>query len=1683
MVRSTIFGKPKENEQTALEFIPVPDTICDGQYSRGTFFFTRDAAILPSDCLSITGNIPVTPQGLLSSAATSLMLSRLRNGDLNAALMARLEVAIAAYASLSECTTVKAFVGTLYLVLRTEYKGAITHGVFSAILEYLDLGESKEVDMQGEDELTPDWLTCLRTAGENWQLALTNPCMKRVHKLITMMVTMGVCGPVNMKFGNLSLFSVAAEREQVSAVNLADACFKTVTFLAESGYAAYSTSSFMPFLFTHENAVRLDHEYLELLDLCDYALPGNLERLTNTTPHEYLYRMQKCIDETSKMMDSLQSSIEKRLVMSRLQTLRSKLSEYMQLRVSGGLRVAPYAMYISGGSGLGKSDVTDILYKACGAFNDIDVGPDKVCTFNSDEKFMSSWKSYMTVLKFDDFSNTKSDFTAMAPTAMLIKTINNVREAAIKAELADKGKCALEPMFVTVNGNMIDMDVNAYSNCPASALRRGNIHLTCVVKPQFRKDDSQVLDPQKANEFYTVDGVVQQPPIPDLWDMTLYKSLVVSRQTPLLNGNGQANHEPEQVKFVPIVWRGKEMVNVPFAEVVDYCLEDSARHFAQQRALIERTEANAIMPVCSRCKKPHQLCACVPIEEPATETVVEDDEVLDSHAGSDFLRYVTTKSYKAWNAEQQQEQIRSSWSTLLDGPAAFLGKTISSFLHRNNENALKYGAYQLYALHHRHSDSLLSLVNQFENSFFTKWTNYLPSSWLKNKFLWNFVLETRVNTLAAELDAEFYGKWTRLRNWIFPVLWAGAWFGLTRDVVVPIASLTTTMVYSSVVHILQKFYVYDIAKERLMKEHADVPKLFKRIREKNGKYICGTIAAFAAAYAAYKVWQNVSFTTGQGMLSPETVEDLEARDKEVNIWKNVECSPRPVPEKRVADMSQLEETVSKATVFIRTNSYVSDAFLVSSNRMIVPNHVLQKSFERGGSDTITIEVIRRGADLVNHKFATIVSRDYVVRIGEHDLVLVDVPNSGSVKNNIGLFPDRLLETKTPMSMFYRSKEGEIVKYDAVATPKKSINNGLYDFGDAKSLRKFDGLDYNLSTTQDGVKAPAPTFDGMCASVVCIKAPTPYIGAFHLGGRTGTNYGVGATVLRSEIDAAMLTMANDGISTQCADASDVHESYGIQHITGNSIHAKSPLRFLGAGNLEIFGSCAGRSTPTSRVRASILSDDVTRIMGVPNTWGAPKFKGPDGQSAYHPWRESLQYSANPSAGVPPALLKRAKDDYVAQMKEAISDKYEYFKGEIKPLTNVQIVSGIDGKRFIDSMNLSTSRGFPLGGPKSQDVIELDPTADHACPRTLEDIHWKELEHFEEVAKTNTRVNVPFKACLKDEPTPIDKDKVRVFQAASMPLQMAMRKYFLPVARMMSQFPLLSECAVGINAHGPEMDQLFRHIKKMGKSRGYAGDYSKYDLRMPAQLVFTAFDVMISFAEMFPENYSPEDITIMKVIASEVACAVTAFNGDYIQFIGSNPSGQSLTAYINSIVNSLLHRCSFFAWGNGRMIKCRFKDFVALITYGDDYGGTVSKAIGYNNCDFVDWCKKYDMVVTPPDKKSAVVPYLDCDELDFLKRRPKFNPDLNLEMGILDEKSIFKSLHSNLRTDKATDEDVAASCINSALSEWFLYGKTVYDSRREQLKSVATAAGVEELAEGLALSYEERIDNFRSKYNWV
>ena len=69
-------------------------------------------------------------------------------------------------------------------------------------------------------------------------------------------------------------------------------------------------------------------------------------------------------------------------------------------------------------------------------------------------------------------------------------------------------------------------------------------------------------------------------------------------------------------------------------------------------------------------------------------------------------------------------------------------------------------------------------------------------------------------------------------------------------------------------------------------------------------------------------------------------------------------------------------------------------------------------------------------------------------------------------------------------------------------------------------------------------------------------------------------------------------------------------------------------------------------------------------------------------------------------------------------------------------------------------------------------------------------------------------------------------------------------------------LKSECAVGINSHGPEWDQMMKYLRSKNESKFLAGDYSKFDQKLPAQVLFAGLRILIDCA-----RYRDWDIVMM------------------------------------------------------------------------------------------------------------------------------------------------------------------------------------------------------------------------------
>jgi len=229
--------------------------------------------------------------------------------------------------------------------------------------------------------------------------------------------------------------------------------------------------------------------------------------------------------------------------------------------------------------------------------------------------------------------------------------------------------------------------------------------------------------------------------------------------------------------------------------------------------------------------------------------------------------------------------------------------------------------------------------------------------------------------------------------------------------------------------------------------------------------------------------------------------------------------------------------------------------------------------------------------------------------------------------------------------------------------------------------------------------------------------------------------------------------------------------------------------------------------------------------------------------------------------------------------------------------------------------------------------------------------------------------------------IGSDKVRVFFGASTDFKLILRKYFLPIVRLLSEIPLLSECAVGIDSHSPNWQVLMNHISTHGSDRIVAGDYSGYDQQLPLNVTQACMKILVLLAQDL--GYDDKSLIIMESMISDVTTPIVNYYGSLITLMGGNPSGQNLTVYLNSIVNSVLSRCAFFELRPSPSF-CYYRKYISQITYCDDDIGSVSSDCEwFNSIDKARILLTYGLTYTPPSKTGDHLKYMDLNEVDFLK----------------------------------------------------------------------------------------------------
>jgi len=793
-----------------------------------------------------------------------------------------------------------------------------------------------------------------------------------------------------------------------------------------------------------------------------------------------------------------------------------------------------------------------------------------------------------------------------------------------------------------------------------------------------------------------------------------------------------------------------------------------------------------------------------------------------------------------------------------------------------------------------------------------------------------------------------------------------------------------------------------------------------------------------------------------------------------NLQGSDECVPQPSDTEKVNPWKKsivipLEYTMkSKTTTFEQLCSevgkvichctayepdtgrrFVSDIMPVGRNVWIMNGHAIR------GKD-LEVEIITHSPQLIGGNFKSMISPINCHFVEDSDLVFVYLPAGGDRKDLSDYIPSTWLQVSGPSRLIYKDNTG------ALDTQSVHFNGTIVEVDDMRCKGY-------------GYKTQKPTFAGQCMSVLIADLRFPMIIGFHFAGKTGDRMGAATYVTKHMIEQAIERLSMLPGTLLSAHTGDFLLEpigpYKNVNMLGKS-HDKCPTNFLSEdGTMRNYGSHDGpRRNFKSSVCRTIISDSVTEIMGQECMHGPPK-----NMNSWQPWHRALANYVHPHV-LHQGLITVSAYDFEHSIINAVPDE-TYRK--TCPLDDVSTLAGADGVYGIDSINMSTGAGHPFNCPKTDIFTRLDkPSETHNMPIVAPEWFYAECDRVKKILISGKRAYLPFKAHLKDEPTKLTKDKVRVFTGSSIVALALVRKYYLPLCKIVMDNPYLFECAVGINAHGPEWDTFTKNVTKFGSDRMVAGDYKDYDATMPASLTLAGFSLFIKMARKC--GYTEEQIKIMEGLATEICYPVYEYNGSFIGIHGSNPSGHPLTVFINSFANSLYLRYAYYYICEPKPGQY-FNQYVALQCYGDDNIFSVSKELPtFNHTSISKALALYDVTYTMAEKDQESIPYIDISQCTFLKRRMVYSAELGLYIGPLEEASLFKTLHCVLRSDVLNPRQQAAECIKCTLQEWFLHGKTKYDMRRTQLLEIISKNDLSACFDKPLPTYEESLDTFREKY---
>jgi hypothetical protein len=435
-------------------------------------------------------------------------------------------------------------------------------------------------------------------------------------------------------------------------------------------------------------------------------------------------------------------------------------------------------------------------------------------------------------------------------------------------------------------------------------------------------------------------------------------------------------------------------------------------------------------------------------------------------------------------------------------------------------------------------------------------------------------------------------------------------------------------------------------------------------------------------------------------------------------------------------------------------------------------------------------------------------------------------------------------------------------------------------------------------------------------------------------------------------------------------------------------------------------------------------------------------------------------------------------FVEEQTHLLKDKLRETPDDVEDLLH-HALNGFNANEFVGGIELNKAAGVPWcyyrNCNKKKDFIDMDEEGVRQFNGTagsyLKQRVVQKLYH----ACKGKRILSFSNSKLKDATiklSSIEKGKTRVFHCIPVDKIVLDAALFGCYKEVYSASNLALNHGIGIDPHSLGWRAIFEKITQ--HANVFDADFEHYDKRLNKQVMMLAYSII----DRVIQNLKPDKYSMARKILAQEAIETLVIDYDTVyQTTRGNKSGEYMTTVINCLVNDIY---SYYTWikVTGFRSFSEFRTNVSEIFFGDDRLSSVSDLYKdrYNYCSFKKVMEEIGHVVTPGDKSQDEKPFIDINEVQFLKRRFRIIEGMvvgPLNIDSIESPFVWTRIHP-------TEKLIWYNLVKEQRFEALLHGQAYYDLFIEKLRSSNDSSLQEEVNRLLLDDYGDLLMLYKQTY---